>query len=209
MLGKRTLVKLDVKGYGDLARIIESATDAKSISTLNQKIQGFVEDSLRSIGPNTGCVIKNEGDSALVQFEYADEAHKFSVAVHQLTARENIGRPKQSEIIFRIGCATGEIDLETHAGNVNTIAFRLEPKAQPGGILIDPQMYNELSLEAQKQYDTKEIIEGKRDEIFYARRWLGSPKSTLVQSKNQNDSGIVTRILDVPEIPNRAPRRIG
>jgi formylglycine-generating enzyme required for sulfatase activity len=202
MLGKRTLVKLDVKGYGDLARIIESATDAKSISTLNQKIQGFVEDSLQSVGPNTGYVIKNEGDSALVQFEHADEAHKFSVAVHQLTARENIGRPKQSEIIFRIGCATGEIDLETHAGNVNTIAFRLEPKAQPGGILIDLQMYNELSLEAQKQYDTEEIIEGKRDEIFYARRWLGNSKLTLAQSKNQNDSGIITRILDVPQISN-------
>jgi formylglycine-generating enzyme required for sulfatase activity len=202
MLGKRTLVKLDVKGYGDLARIIESATDAKSISTLNQKIQGFVEDSLRSIGPSTGCVIKNEGDSALVQFEHADEAHKFSVAVHKLTGRENIGRPKQSEIIFRIGCATGEIDLETHAGNVNTIAFRLEPKAQPGGVLIDPQMYNELSREAQKQYDIEEIIEGKRDEIFYARRWLENSKSMQGQSKSQDDSGIITRILDIPEIPN-------
>jgi hypothetical protein len=202
MLGKRTLVKLDVKGYGDLARIIESATNAKSISTLNQKIQGFVEDSLRSIGPNTGCVIKNEGDSALVQFENADEAHHFSVAVHQLTNRENIGRPKQSEIIFRVGCASGQIDLETYAGNVNTIAFRLEPKAQSGGILIDRQMYNELSCEVQEQYDTEEIIEGKRDEIFYARRWLGNSKLIQAKSKNQNDSGITTHILDVPQVPN-------
>jgi formylglycine-generating enzyme required for sulfatase activity len=200
MLGIRTLVRLDAEKYSDLVRIIETATDAEITSALNRNIKKFSENALKNIGQNTGHIIRIEGDGSLIRFDRADEAHKFAVALHHLTVRENLARPEQSKIWFRIGCATGEIDLNTNDGYLNAIAFRLEPKAQPGGILIDSQMYNELSPEAQKQYDTKEIIEGKRDEIFYARRWLENSKSA--QLKQTDGIDIINRILEIPQIPN-------
>jgi hypothetical protein len=187
MLGIRTLVRLDAEKYSDLVRIIETATDAEITSALNRNIKKFSENALKNIGQNTGHIIRIEGDGSLIRFDRADEAHKFAVALHHLTVRENLARPEQSKIWFRIGCATGEIDLNTNDGYLNAIAFRLEPKAQPGGILIDSQMYNDLSPELKIQYGAEKIIEGKYDEIFYVHRWVGILNSEKVSFSEHSD----------------------
>ena len=202
MLGHRTLVKLDVENYADLARMIESATDATIVSLFNQKIQQFSEEALKQIGLNTGYIIQKVGDSTLIGFESADEAHKFSITVHQLAIKANSTRHKRSQLFFRIGCATGEIDLETYSGHTNTVACRLEPKADPGGILVDSSMYQGLSPEFQHQYDVEEIIDGKRDEKYHGRRWLGVLNSKRSLSGKKSEPSILNRILDIPEIPN-------
>jgi formylglycine-generating enzyme required for sulfatase activity/class 3 adenylate cyclase len=202
MLDVRTLVRLDGEKYTELVRIIETATDAEITSALNRNIKRkFIDNALQNIGQNTAYIIRMEGDGALIRFDTADEAHKFVVTLHHLSARENITRPEQSKIWFRIGCATGEIDLDTNDGYLNAIVYRLEPKAKPGGILINSQMYNELSFDFQCQYDVEEIIDGKRiDERFYARRWKENSKRAKSTKTNKID--IVNRILDIPQISN-------
>jgi formylglycine-generating enzyme required for sulfatase activity/class 3 adenylate cyclase len=198
MTGKRTLVKLDLKGYAQLAKLIEAVTGPKGTSRLNSTISGWIEEALIQVGSEKGGNLgRGEGDSALLSFLYADDAHRFSKLIHENLRkwnREQSTATSISEIKFRIGCATGEeIDLDTHHGTLNTIAYRLEPKSYPGGILIDLQTYNDLSAEFQKEYDSPEIIFGKRHERYRVRRWLGNRRNTKIEN----------RILDIPEIENK------
>ena len=194
MLGRRTLVKLDLVGYGDIANLLESFTDATSVSKFNAKIRMWVEDGLHQIGTNNGEILKKGavGDSALVSFQVADDAHCFSKLIHHNLEKWNLLQSTGPKVAFRIGCATGELDVATHDGCLNTVAYRLEPQASPLGILIDAQTYKELSSKFQIEYDIEEIVRGKRKEKFRARRWLNNPRQNL---------GIISRILDIPEIP--------
>jgi hypothetical protein len=198
MIGKRTLVKLDVKEYSKLARDAELLGDVKSTLALNRKIRGFAEEALQRIGQNTGYIIESRpsSDSVLVHFKRSDEAHNFAVSVHKVTSLINTNRPKHLRIIFRIGCSTGIVDLEEYAGNTNTVAFRLEAGGEPGGILIDLATYTDLPQEFQAQYDAEEIIKDKLNEKFLARRWLGIPNPT----QNYNNTSIVNCISDIPLI---------
>jgi formylglycine-generating enzyme required for sulfatase activity/class 3 adenylate cyclase len=195
MIGRRTLVKLDVVGYADIVKIIEEKNNAKVTSLLNNKIQGFVARALDVIGCDTRLILKTEGDSALVCFQDPCQAHKFAVTIHEITKKENVGKPESLKIVFRIGCATGELDLATHDGYLNAIAYRLEVRSEQGGILINRDMFDELPSDLQSQYDIEEVVEGKRlSEIFYARRWRGD--------NPELNSKILCRILEIPKISN-------
>jgi formylglycine-generating enzyme required for sulfatase activity len=200
MLGKRTLVKLDIEGYSKLAKTTELIADAKSVLTLNRKIRGFAEEALQKVSHTSGYIIESlpSSDSVLVHFEEPNEAHKFAISVHDITHLVNVTRPDSLKLMFRIGCSTGIIDLEEYAGNTNTVAFRLEAGGEAGGILIDIETYKELSPEFQKQYETDEIIRDKNNEQFIARRWLGS----LNSDNRLNFFGVITNTLETQQFPN-------
>jgi formylglycine-generating enzyme required for sulfatase activity len=200
---KRTLVRMDAKGYSDLADDIEYMAGPTGVSTFNSKIRELIEDVIHQIGREKGEIVRQEGDGFLVSFLIADDAHLFANLFHQNFARWNIPlKSQKDEILYRIGCSTGILEVSTYSGCVATRAYRLEPKAQPGGTLIDTQTYDELSVEYQTEYDIEEIIEGKRTAKFHARRWLGNLGSQKALLKDQGDAGIITRILDVPKIPD-------
>ena len=195
MLGKRTLVKLDLRGYGDIANFVENIADATAVSKLNARIKSLVEASLNQVGFEKGEILEKAaaGDSALVSFKVADDAHQFAILIHQNIEKWNFRLAfKNYKMEFRIGCATGELDISTHDGCLNTVAYRLEPKAHPGGTLIDIQTYNELSPNFQTEYGVEEMISGKRQEKYRMRRWLNNSKKDL---------GIINRILDIPQVP--------
>lgn len=195
MLGKRTLVKLDLRGYGDIANFVENIADATAVSKLNARIKSLVEASLNQVGFEKGEILEKAaaGDSALVSFKVADDAHQFAILIHQNIEKWNFRLAfKNYKMEFRIGCATGELDISTHDGCLNTVAYRLEPKAHPGGTLIDTQTYDELSPSFQTEYDVEEMIPGKRQEKYRMRRWLNNSKKDL---------GIINRILDIPQVP--------
>lgn len=195
MLGRRTLVKLDVVEYADIVKIIEGKSNAKITSLLNNKIQGFVTRALNIIDCDSRLILKTEGDSALVCFQDPCQAHKFAVTIHEITKKENIGKPESLKIVFRIGCATGELDLVTYDGYLNAIAYRLESRSEQGGILINRDMFDELSSDLKSQYDIEQVVEGKRlSEIFYARRWIGE--------NSELNSKFLCRILEAPKISN-------
>jgi formylglycine-generating enzyme required for sulfatase activity len=194
MLGKRTLVKLDLEGYGDIANFVENIADATAVAKLNARIKNLVEESLKQVGFEKGEILPKAaaGDAALVSFKVADDAHQFAISIHQNIEKWNFRLAfKHYKMEFRIGCATGELDISTHDGCLNTVAYRLEPKAHPGGTLIDTQTYNELSPVFQAEYDIEEMIPGKRQEKYRVRRWLNNSKNKL---------GIINRILDIPQI---------
>ena len=194
MLGKRTLVKLDLEGYSDISNFVENIADATAVSKINARIKKLVEESLDQVGFEKGEILEKaaEGDSALVSFKVADDAHKFAILIHQNIEKWSFRLSfKHYKMEFRIGCATGELDVSTHDGCLNIVAYRLEPKAHPGGTLIDAQTYRELSPIFQIEYDIEEMIPGKRQEKYRIRRWLNKSKKKL---------GIINRILDIPHI---------
>ena len=197
MLGKGTLVKLDLKGSTAIVKELEQLTNAKSTTTFNQNFQERVRKSLLKIGLDKGELIRYEADSALLYFYAANDAHHFAEILHQEMALWSLGL-KRNKIIVRIGCATGTLDLETHDGYLNAIAYRLEPAAAPGSILIDPQTYSELSDELRSQYDDPEIIIDKNGERYESRRWLGDTFGLRKREK----LGSWYRILEEPQIPN-------
>jgi class 3 adenylate cyclase len=174
MLGRRTLVKMDLLNYEPLANLIESLTDSMGVSSLNAKIRQWVEESLKEIGLGKGEILEKwmVGDSALVSFDLANDAHCFAKLIHRNLERWKIRNRIEYNILFRIGCATGELDVRTHDGTLNTIAYRLEPKAEPGGILIDIQTYEELLPDFQKEYDVEKVIYAKQNRAYNCRRWI-------------------------------------
>jgi formylglycine-generating enzyme required for sulfatase activity len=197
MLGKGTLVKLDLKGSTAIVKELEYLTNAKSTSAFNHNFQERVRKSLLKIGSDKGEMIRYEADSALLYFHTANDAHQFADIVHREMAVWSLGL-KRNKIILRIGCATGTLDLKTHDGYLNAIAYRLEPAAAPGGILIDPQTYTELSDDLKSQYDHPEIIIDKNGERYESRRWLGAAFDLSKKEK----LGSRYRILEEPQIPN-------
>ena len=54
MLGKGTLVKLDLKGSTAIVKELEQLTNAKSTTTFNQNFQERVRKSLLKIGLDKG-----------------------------------------------------------------------------------------------------------------------------------------------------------
>jgi formylglycine-generating enzyme required for sulfatase activity len=200
MLGRRTLVKMDLVNYEPLANLIESITGSTGVSGLNAKIRQWVEESLREIGVGKGEILERwmVGDSALASFNLANDAHCFAKLVHRNLDKWKIKNRIEYNILFRIGCATGELDVRTHDGTLNTIAYRLEPKADPGGILIDIQTYEELSPGFQNEYDVEKVVYGKQNRAYNSRSWIDP-------SRPRKANEFSNRISDIPKLSGSIP----
>jgi formylglycine-generating enzyme required for sulfatase activity len=196
MIGKRTIVKLDVVKSSDITNIVESVTNVKFTSAFNRNVRQFIEGCLQEGNLRTGFIHQQVGDGLVVIFEEANDAHKFSEIVHMRSHEVNLSRLEPAKIWFRVGCATGLLDLETYDGCLHITVHRCEPRAEPHSTLIDSQMYSELSSEFQHHYDIEEIIEGKRHEKIRARRWMGG------KNINQRQSSEFIKESEVLDLPN-------
>ena len=172
---KKTIVELDLVGYGNLVKILEENLDAKIVPYLNEQIQEFVNAGLIAVGKTREeVVMANNGDNAVIVFDDANHAHTFAEAVHQATQLHNNNKTEPSaKRWFRIGAATGELAQEGNSkltGYVIVRAYRLEADAKPGEFLVDLDTYDAFLPELQQKYGSKETVSGKYNESFSARR---------------------------------------
>ncbi len=86
---------------------------------------------------HSGRLIKTTGDGMLVEFASVVDAVTFAVEIQRGVAERN-ATSDDPEMLFRIGINLGDVlieDGDVYGDGVN-VAARLEPLAEPGGILV-------------------------------------------------------------------------
>ncbi len=191
-MSRKTVVELDLVGYGDLARNIEENVGVKVVAEVNAQIQGFIDAALKKIGAERyQAVLATTGDGAILAFQNPDNAHNFAVAVHQATEEHNSRKIVVSaQRWFRIGIATGDLHQgmgtagkQELAGTVIITAVRLEAAAGPGEIVADATTFGGLSPFLQRLYGPEEKVKGKRNEEYAVNRYSviqGTDKKNLM-----------------------------
>ena len=178
-MSTKTVVELDLVGYSDVCRMLEQNLDTEVVARFNEQIQKFVDAGLTAVeAERERVVMATTGDGAILAFDSSADAHSFATAVLRAAQAHNAERSvASSQRWFRIGAATGELYQpprrgggQEMAGTVIANAVRLEAAARPGQLVADAATFASLPAELQVLYGPEEMVRGKRDEQFAARR---------------------------------------
>jgi TolB-like protein/class 3 adenylate cyclase len=93
-----------------------------------------------------GREVETAGDSFFVEFTSALEAARCALEMQKGLFERNASAPTEKQIRIRIGLHVGDVvhlGRNVHGDKVN-IAARIEPLAEPGGICITQQVYDQI-----------------------------------------------------------------
>jgi class 3 adenylate cyclase len=133
------ILAADVVGYSRLMAADEQGTHAR----LKALRQDFIEPT---IALHHGRIVKLMGDGALVEFASVVDAVECAAAIQKGVGERQAEMPENQRIAFRIGINIGDIIIEDddiYGGGVN-IAARLEQLAEPGGICVAGNVYDQV-----------------------------------------------------------------
>ncbi len=190
------ILAADVVGYSRLVGDDEAGT----IARLKALRQTFIEPL---IADYRGRVVKLMGDGALVEFASAVDAVECAAAIQKGVAEREAVFPEDRRLAFRIGINVGDIIVEDGdiLGDGVNVAARLEGLAEPGGICIARNVWNQvkakldLAFEPMGEHRVKNIAEpvtvyrvnldapgrasGRRS-IWARRRWQAAAAVVLL-----------------------------
>lgn len=132
------VLSADVKGYSTLMGIDEEHT-VNTITAYREIFTAVVEK-------NHGRVVDSPGDNILADFGSALNAVTSAIEIQAALGTRNAELPKNRQMLFRIGINLGDIihkDGRIYGEGVN-IAARIESLADPGGISISGDVYNQV-----------------------------------------------------------------
>src|SRR6266849_6388354 len=98
------------------------------------------------ITEHRGRIVKTTGDGMLVEFVSVVDAVRCAVDIQRGMAERNDDVPTESRIEFRVGINVGDIisdDNDIYGDGVN-VAARLEALAEPGGIMVSRNVYDQV-----------------------------------------------------------------
>jgi adenylate cyclase len=128
----------DIVGYSALAQTNE--TEALALLRRHNR-------QLRAIFPrHGGREIKSVGDAFLVEFGSALDATNCALEIQQALHGEGLNVPEGKRLRVRIGIHIGDV-VEEHGdvlGDTVNVASRIEPLAEPGGISISQQVFDQI-----------------------------------------------------------------
>jgi TolB-like protein/tetratricopeptide (TPR) repeat protein len=128
----------DMVGYTALTQANESQA---------MRVLARHNELLRPIFPKyNGREVKTIGDSFLVEFESALDAAKCAVEIQATLHGYNASSKNEGEIRLRIGIHLGDVIHQGGDvfGDAVNIASRIEPIAEPEGICISQQVYDQV-----------------------------------------------------------------
>jgi adenylate cyclase len=154
------ILAADVVGYSRLVGDDEAGT----IARLKALRKEFIEPL---IAEYHGRVVKLMGDGALVEFASAVDAVECAAAIQKGVAEREAGIEETRRLAFRIGINVGDIIVEDGdiLGDGVNVAARLEGLAEPGGICIARNVWNQvkaklaLPFEPMGEHRVKNIAE--------------------------------------------------
>jgi class 3 adenylate cyclase/pimeloyl-ACP methyl ester carboxylesterase len=132
------ILAADIAGYSRLMGADEAGT-ARDLREHRAAIDPVVAN-------HGGRIVKTTGDGVLLEFPSIIAAVECAVAVQKLMAERNADVPEERRMLFRIGINLGDVLIEGDdiLGDGVNIAARLEAMAQPGGICISRQAYEQV-----------------------------------------------------------------
>src|ERR1700736_3971126 len=99
-----------------------------------------------ALASHRGRLVKTTGDGMLVEFASAVDAARCAVEVQRCMAEQNADVARDTRIEFRIGIHVGDIIIDDHDifGDGVNIAARLEGIAEPGGVSVSDDTYQQI-----------------------------------------------------------------
>jgi TolB-like protein/Tfp pilus assembly protein PilF len=143
-----TILAADVVGYSRLM----GADEAGTLAALKGHREALIDPKAAQY---RGRTVKLMGDGALMEFASVVDAVSFAVEVQAAMMARNEGVPEARRIVFRIGINIGDIIVEgddIYGDGVN-IAARLEGLAEPGGICLSQQVYDQVETKLDTRYE--------------------------------------------------------
>jgi adenylate cyclase len=133
------ILAADVVGYSHLMGLDEVGT----LAALKAHREELIEPK---VAEHHGRIVKLMGDGALVEFASVIDAVECAAAIQQGMNKRNTKMPENRRIEFRIGINIGDIiveDQDIYGDGVN-VAARLEGLADPGGICVSRNVFNQV-----------------------------------------------------------------
>ncbi len=154
------ILAADVVGYSRLMGEDEAGT----LAALRAHREELIAPK---IAEHEGRIVKLMGDGLLTEFPSAVEAVRCAVEIQHTMGERNADVPEERHITYRIGINIGDIIVEgddIYGDGVN-VAARLEGLAEPGGICMARNVFNQvkekldLTLEHLGEREVKNIAE--------------------------------------------------
>ncbi len=132
------ILAADIAGYSRLMGDDEVATVAA--------LKGHQQEVLPLVADFGGRVIDTAGDGVLAEFPSVIAAVECAIEIQSRMARRNADVPQNRRMQFRIGINLGDVihDGEKIYGDGINVAARLEGIAEPGGICISSQVFEQV-----------------------------------------------------------------
>ncbi len=142
------ILAADVVGY---SRLMEE-DEAGTLAALKAHREKLIDPK---IAVHHGRIVKLMGDGALVEFASVVDAVACAVEIQHDMAERNASVPEERRIEFRIGVHLGDVmveDEDIYGDGVN-VAARLESLAEPGGLCLSQQAYDQVETKLDLGYE--------------------------------------------------------
>ena len=174
----------DVKGYSRLM----NENEVDTVRTLTS----YKELLANSVTAHRGRVVDMAGDGFLVEFNSVVDALLCAVEFQKETGVRNQILPENRRMEFRIGLNVGEVIQQGQQifGDGVNIAARLEAIAEPGGICISGEAYDQLKrkLELEFQFLGEKSVKNISEPVRAYRVVVDGQPKTVTQ-KNTRSHG--------------------
>lgn len=133
------ILAADVVGYSRLM-------GADEVGTLGHLKRLRAEVIEPKITESHGRIVGSAGDSLLVEFASAVHAVRCAVEAQEELAAHNASLPEDKRMTFRMGVNLGDVIAQddTIYGDGVNIAARLEKLAEPGGVCVATNVYEQV-----------------------------------------------------------------
>ncbi|MEJ2731616.1 MAG: adenylate/guanylate cyclase domain-containing protein [Deltaproteobacteria bacterium] len=167
----RAILSADVKGYS----LLMANDEAFTIKTL-KKYRGIMSEEIKG---HSGRVVDAPGDNLLAEFSSAVDAVECAVGIQKHLKKENETLEEEKKLQYRIGVNIGDVvqDGDRIYGSGVNVAARIEGLAEPGGICISRNVYDQI-----------------KDKVNFGYEYLGDH-----EVKNIKDPVRVYKVLTEPE----------
>ena len=132
------ILAADAEGYTWLMHEAEEPT-LQTLTEYREIIDGL-------IARHDGRIFSTAGDSVVAEFDSAVEAMRSAIAIQEKLAARNAELPEERKVRFRIGINLGDVMAKGDDlfGDAVNVAARLEGLAEPGGICVSGDVYNQV-----------------------------------------------------------------
>jgi len=143
----RAILSADVKGYS----LLMADDEVHTIQTL----KAYRSLMSKLIELHSGRVVDSPGDNLLAEFGSAVDAVDCAVDVQKKLKKENARYVEGNRLEFRIGINIGDVvqDGDRIYGSGVNVAARIEAIADPGGICISRNTYDQVKDKLELGFD--------------------------------------------------------